>query len=344
MTEQPLTDRQHRILRYLVEEYVDSGKPVGSRTLSENFPIEVSSATVRNEMGVLERAGYVEHPHRSAGSVPTDHGYRLYVERYAVSSRLPASDQIMISHQFRQMESQLEGWLQLAASTLAEVAGNLSLVTSPRNRTARLRHFELLSLQPRIGLLILVTQDSSVTQSLIHFDSEVSQETLSELSRRLNSGVANQSASEIRRQIETHDDLERYILEQVVDTLTANDLGQRTEVWHEGIEYIVRQPEFIDGDDMHHIFGLMRGGAMLSLLLPQVRQSRDVQIFIGGENRADELHSYGVVLASYGVSDEVSGLLGIVGPRRMPYERSISSVRYIASLMSDLMSDLYYLK
>lgn len=337
-----MTDRQLQVLRYLVEEYVDSGKPVGSRTLIENFPLDVSSATVRNEMASLERAGYVEHPHRSAGRVPTDLGFRHYVERYAVQSRLSPSEQIMISHQFRQAENQLEGWLQMAASTLAEVAGNLSLVTSPRNRNARLRHFELLSLQPRIGLLILVTQDSSVTQSLIHLEEEVSQGTLSEVSRVLNDKTQNFNASEIYQQMEQHSGLERFVLEQLYDTLTANDRGQRAEVWHEGIEYMVQQPEFSAGPEINQIFGLIRGGALLSLLLPQVKQSSEVQIFIGRENRADELQSYGVVLASYGVDHEVTGLLAIVGPRRMEYERSISSVRYVSELMSDLMSDLYY--
>src|SRR5690606_25873426 len=136
---------------------------------------------------------------------------------------LSPSEQIMISHQFRQAENQLEGWLQMAASTLAEVAGNLSLVTSPRNRNARLRHFELLSLQPRIGLLILVTQDSSVTQSLIHLEEEVSQGTLSEVSRVLNDKTQNFNASEIYQQMEQHSGLERFVLEQLYDTLTAND-------------------------------------------------------------------------------------------------------------------------
>lgn len=339
-----LTDRQHRILRYLVDEYVDTGKPVGSRTLTEMYPLDVSPATVRNEMAVLEELGLIEHPHRSAGSVPTDRGFRLYVERYAATSRLSTSDQIMIRHQFRQVESRLEGWLQLAASVLAEVSGNLSVVTSPRNRAARLRHFELLSLQPRLALLILVTQDSAVTQSMLHFDQPVEQTALSLVADRLNEAFANLTGSEIRTWLSQTSDLDRVVAEQLVAVLSGNDTWQRTDIRHEGLENMVRQPEFVIDSEMHRIFSLIRGGALVSLLLPQLDPSGDVQIFIGRENTSDALQPYGIVMATYGVDEELTGLLGIVGPRRMQYDRSISSVRYMADLMSDLMSDLYYLE
>lgn len=342
--QQQLTDRQHRVLRYLVEEYVDTGKAVGSRTLTDQYPLDVSPATVRNEMAVLEDLGLVEHPHRSAGSIPTDLGFRLYVERYAASSRLPTSDQITIRHQFRQVETRLEGWLQLAASVLAEVSGNLSLVTSPRNREARLRHFELLSLQPRLALLILVTQDSAVTQSMIHFEVPVEQEDLSAVADRLNNLFANHTGAAIHHWIDELDGLDRDVGEQLMRALSGNDTWQRTDIRHEGLEHMVRQPEFVGDSDMHSIFSLIRGGALVSLLLPQIDRSGDVQIFIGRENDSDVLTPYGVVMATYGVDEELTGLLGIIGPRRMHYDRSISSVRYMADLMSDLMSDLYYLE
>lgn len=342
MNHDELTDRQHRILRYLVDEYVETGKPVGSNTLIDNYPLGVSSATVRNEMAVLERLGYIEHPHRSSGRVPTDRGFRLYVERYAASSRLPASDQIMIRHQFRQVESQIDDWLQLAASVLAEVAGNLSIVTSPRNRVVRLRHFELLSLQPRIGLLIVVTHDSAVSQSMIHFEETQEQPELSAVADRLNSYLANKTPDEFWPVLAELDGVDRFVGEQLARTLDVAQQGQRTEVRHDGIEYMVQQPEFTGNTSLRHIFGLMRGGGLLSMLLPQLDDDRGVQIFIGEENVADELQPYGIVVASYGVDREVTGLLGIVGPRRMQYDRSISSVRYMSTVMSDLLEDLYY--
>lgn len=342
MNEHGLTDRQQSVLRFLIEEYVDAGRAVGSRTLTEHYPLSVSSATVRNDMAVLERMGYIKHPHRSSGGVPTDRGFRFYVENYAASSRLPTSDQLMIRHQFRQVETQLDSWMQLAASVLAEVAGNLSVVTSPRNRTARLRHFEVLSLSERRALLILVTQDSSVTQSTIHFDTPVDQRELSAAADRLNQQFENKTVAGIRSAIGTVSGIDRMLGDQLIAALQANESGERTELRHEGVEYIVQQPEFTSDDNLHQIFSLLRGGTLLSVLLPQLSNEQDVQIFIGEENTADILQSYGIVVASYGIDQQVTGLLGIVGPRRMQYRRSISSVRYMADLMSDLMRDLYY--
>lgn len=338
-----LTNRQNRILRYLVEEYVSSGRPVGSKTLIEQYPLNVSSATVRNEMAVLESEGLVEHPHRSAGSIPTDKGLRQYVERYATASSLPTGDQLMIRHQFRQVESQLESWLHLAASVLAEIAGNLSMVTSPRNRQTRLRHFELLSLQPRVALLIVVTQDSAVSQSMIHLDEPVDQEVLSATADRLNAVLNNRTPVEAQEVISSLEDLDQVVASHVLSTLESSRAGERTEVRHEGLEYMVRQPEFQSDDELRGIFGLMRGGALLSLLLPQIDLTASgVQVFIGEENRVNALQPFGIVVSSYGIDERVTGLVGIVGPRRMHYARSISTVRYMADLMSDMMHELYY--
>ncbi|MEZ4521028.1 MAG: heat-inducible transcriptional repressor HrcA [Thermomicrobiales bacterium] len=338
-----LTDRQHLVLRYLVDEYVASGKAVGSKTLVETYPLNVSSATVRNEMAILEQRGYIHHPHRSAGSVPTDRGYRVYVERYARRAHLSSGEQLMIRHQFKQVETQIEAWLQLSAAVLADFAGHLAMVTSPRPRTVRLRHFELLSLQPRIALLIMVTQDSAVTQSVIHVDGEISQATLTETSARLNALLENQTATEMQRVIPELSGFEAVVAEQIVTTLKAGDSGARTEIMHEGLEHMVRQPEFLESERMHRIVTLLRGGALLTMLLPQIDESgRDVQVFIGEEIQADPLRPYGIVIGSYGLDADASGLIGIVGPTRMYYERSISTVRYMADLMSDMMQELYY--
>jgi heat-inducible transcriptional repressor len=342
MEKQDLTARQQVILRFLVDEYVVSGRAVGSNTLIERYPLNVSSATVRNEMVALERMGYIHHPHTSSGRVPTDLGYRYYVEHFAHSSTLPQSDQIMIRHQFRQVESQLESWLQLTASVLAEIAGNVSMVTTPHTALSRLRHFELLSLQDRVALLILVTQESSINQAMIHFSSPVNQAELSMAADRLNERLRDLSAPEVSTHLQEMVGIDRAIGQHVVQTLVAAESGERSAVHHEGIEYLVQQPEFSSSEELRPLLDLLRGGSILSALLPQLSEGEGVQIFIGNENVSDELRSFGIVVASYGVGTQIMGLVGIVGPRRMPYERSISSVRYMSQLVSDLMGDLYY--
>jgi len=347
MIEPELTERQATILRSIIQEYVGAGRAVSSQALIDHYPLQVSSATVRNEMAVLERMGLIQQMHTSAGRVPTDKGYRYYVEHYARQSALPVHDQVMIRHQFGQVESQLDRWLQLAASVLSEFTRNVSLVTSPRTTIPRLRHFELLSLQDRAVLLILVTQESTVHQALLHLPDPVSQEELGQVADVLNVLLRDKSADEASIVLLGLTGLQHLVADRAVRTLYGAQTGISTELHYHGLEHALQQPEFNTGQASAQLFDLLRGGALLGELLPQVSNTTTMQagenvfIFIGEENASQGLRPFGVVVATYGVDAEVTGLLGILGPRRMPYDRTISSVRYVAGLMSDLMRDLY---
>jgi len=340
-----LTDRQRAILRMIVQDYVGSGRAVGSKSLTERYAIGVSSATIRNEMAGLEAGGYVQHLHTSGGRVPTDRGYRYFVHHLMDEVDLPSADQIMISHQFRQVELQLEQWVELAAAVLAEAAGNVSVVTAPRTVVPRVRHFELIALQPRVALLILVTSDSAVRQMMLHWPEPTEQEDLSRLADVLVADVRGLTAEEVAARAHGTDDAARFVLDQVHQALRGLDAAERTEVRHSGLENLLSQPEFAGagatGADAHGLLALLRGGAFLGAVLPQLAAQRGVQVFIGDENPADELRRFGVVVSTYGVDGAVTGVLGVVGPTRMAYGRSISSVRYMARLMSDLMAELY---
>lgn len=338
--EQALSDRQRIVLRLLIREYVATGRPVGSKTLADQFPVSVSSATLRNEMVELEEIGFLQQPHTSGGRVPTDRGYRYYVHHLMERTELSAGDQIMIRHQFRQVEAQLDSWIDFAASVLAETAGNVSIVTAPRSAVARLRHFEAISLQPRLALLILVTQESAVRQMMLHLPEDADQATLSQLTDAMVPVMRGLSAEEVEHQRLGATGLAAYILEHVATGLTGMGSVEHTQIRHSGLENILGQPEFA-GAEGHNVLELLRGTSLLGALLPQMTVDDEVQVFIGDENPANSLRRFGVVMATYGINDEVTGLLGVLGPTRMSYWRSISSVRYMARLMSDLMEDLY---
>lgn len=335
-----LTNRQRSVLKLIVQEYVQSGRPVGSKGLTERYAVGVSSATIRHEMAELEAAGYVQALHTSGGRVPTDQGYRYFVHHLMDAIELPAVDQIMIRHQFRQVEVQLEHWVELAATVLAETTGNVSVVTAPRPTIPRLRHFELIGLQPKLALLILVTHESLVRQMMIHWPEAVDQPTLSRLADMLATDVAGLTADEILMRLEGLEGSARFVLTQVMAALRSMEAASQTEVKHSGLQNMLGQPEF-GGADAREMLDLLRGGAFLNAVLPQVESVSDVQVFIGDENPTDELRRFGIVVSTYGVDGEVTGLLAVVGPTRMAYGRSISSVRYMARLMSDLMADLY---
>lgn len=335
-----LTDRQQTVLRLLVQEYVTSGRPVGSKILSELYPGSVSSATIRNEMGALEGIGFLQQPHTSGGRIPTDQGYRYYVHHLMGKPELSNRDQVMIRHQFRQVEAQLDSWVEFAAAVLAETAGTVSIVTAPRTRVARLRHFELISLQPRLALLILVTHESAVRQMMLHLPVDAEQSVLSTLADEVVPIARGQTGTEIAMHAAAASGLVAFILEHIASGMRTMDAVEDTPVRHSGLESILAQPEFA-GVEGYNVLELLRGTSLLGALLPQLNPEQDVQVFIGEENPAAALRRFGVVMATYGIDGEVTGILGVLGPTRMSYWRSISSVRYMSRLMSDLMEDLY---
>lgn len=336
-----LSERQRVVLRHVVREYVATGRPVGSKTLSCIPGVDVSPATIRNEMAALEEYGYLEHLHTSGGRVPTDRGYRYFVANLMGDVELPSSEQLTILHQFRQVELQLEQWIELAAATLARAAGNVSLVSAPLSQAPRLRHIELVALQPRVGLVILVTTDGAVRQVMAHWPEETTQETLSPLADTLTSSLRGLSADEVAARATGTSGLARAALEQISTAMRGLTEARSAPVRHSGLEHVLTQPEFTDAAEAQELLSLLGGSAFLTMMLPRLEEGLGVQVFIGQENPADELRRLGVVVSTYGVDGQIVGVLGVVGPTRMAYDRSISSVRYMARLMSDLMAELH---
>ncbi len=335
-----MTERRQKLLQLLVREYVDTGRPVGSSTLAGRYGSPISSATIRNEMVALELFGYVHQPHTSGGRVPTDLGYRYYVHNLMPNRSLAQSEQVMIRHQFRQVEAQLDSMVDFAASVLSSTSGMASIVTAPRTHVARLRHFELISLQPRLALMILVTQESAVRQMMLHLPEEAEQPLLSAIADRQIGVLRGLSSADIEAQAIAAEGINAFVLQQIAEGLRTMDSVQETPVRHSGIDKMLRQPEFA-GTEGQLVVELMHGSGLLGQLLPQLAPGDDVQVFIGEENPAQALRNFGIVIATYGIDGEVTGIVGVLGPTRMRYWHSIPSVRYMARLMSDLMADLY---
>ncbi len=336
-----LNERQRTILKYIVQEYVRTGRAVGSKTLIQRYQMGVSPATVRNEMGELEELLYLQHPHTSAGRVPTDLGYRYYVEHLLDDLGLPPAEELRIRHQFGQVETQIEAWAKLAASILADVSGNLALVTPPRSRIERLRHVELISLRDQVVLLIVVTQSGNA-QELILTTSEVyAQDALSAISRQLNDEIVNMSARQIQNLNPLSDEFATSVVRRIAEALRLAQQQGQSEVFSEGLDHALQQPEFSQSLIAFRLLDLLRGGAILSALSTQMDFDDEVQVFIGAENGSEDLQKFGVVVSTYGIPSALTGLVGVLGPTRMAYGRSISTVRYMAQLLSDLLESVY---
>jgi heat-inducible transcriptional repressor len=336
-----LTERQRAVLGAVIRGYVARATPVGSKALLAQPGLGVSSATIRHEMALLEREGYLTHPHTSAGRVPTEKGYRYFVEHLMGETELSLEEQRTISHQFHQARLDLEQWVRLSATVLAHSARNAALVTSPKARRSRLKHLELISTGPKAALLVLVLQGGTIRQEIVTALPAFSQEELNRLANELNATLGNLSAEEIRGALPWLGEFPGRVAQCLVGQMEQTNGKESGEVYHEGLAHILRQPEFSHVERVERILELLRRRWFMESLLEEMGTSRGgVQILIGGEGRWVEMEDFSLILSRYGVAQEATGILGILGPTRMPYERCVSVVRYVAGLMTDLLSTL----
>jgi len=346
MSMQDLSHRQQDILGIVVREYVATAKPVGSDTICQSHGLSVSAATIRNEFAALTDMGYLMQPHTSAGRVPTALGYRYFVEKLMQGSELSESEQLLIRHQFHQVSLDLEQWMKLAAAVLAHVSQSASLIAAPQARQVRFRHVELISISELTGLMILVLQDSSVHQQVMMFTSPIGQEELSTVSNKLNAHMANctieQAAAAAPPNLSLeHGNLEAEVTKQVLDVMRSYDLKASRPIYRDGLMHILRQPEFDEIDRARQIVQVLEQNNALEAIFDQAHLMNGVQVLIGGEGKFDDMEGCSIVLSGYGLRGEANGVLGVLGPMRMPYGRAISAVRYVADLMSDLVQRLY---
>jgi heat-inducible transcriptional repressor len=340
-----LTERQKSILRIIVQEYVRTATPVPSEAIPSRYRLGVSPATVRNEMAVLEEKGYISHPHTSAGRVPTDKGYRYFVESLMGEAELPIAERLKIQHQFHQIELEQEEWLHLAAAVLAQAVHNAAVITPPLAAQARFKHLELIAVHDLLALLVLVLQDGTIKQQMLTLSEPMPQEELSPLANKLNASCAGLSREQIAAQDGELTPLERQVTTIILHLMRQLDEKTSSEVYHNGLAYALEQPEFQQAGKAQQVLEVLEQRSLLATVLGQLLLSRPgepgVQVFIGQENPWDELRDYSLVLAPYGLLDEMSGVLGVLGPTRLPYWRAISSVRYMAVILSTLLGEMY---
>ncbi|HEY3342359.1 MAG TPA: heat-inducible transcriptional repressor HrcA [Anaerolineae bacterium] len=335
---QELTPRQQTILNLIVHTYVATAAPVSSRALLEAAGINVSSDTVRNDMALLEELGFLTHPHTSAGRIPTDKGYRYFVERLLGDVELPTDERNTIRHQFHQAKLEMSQWMQLAAAVLARSARGAALVTAPQLDQPRIRHLELISTQSHLVLLILVLQGGNVRQRILTLKEPMDQAALSQAATKLNNVFDGMDFNAIRTKIVDLSDFEADVRNLLTDFM-ADGTPPTQDVYRDGLTEVLQQPEFISQSDARALVNAMEEPNFLKDVLSS--RVGTVQVVIGGEGRWRELSACSMVLARYGVEGFATGTVGVLGPTRMPYGRAISTVRYVADLMSDLVSDLY---
>jgi heat-inducible transcriptional repressor len=337
-----LTERQKTLLLLIIRDYIESAQPVGSKRLAEHYRINFSSATIRNEMAALTEMGYLRQPHTSAGRVPTEEGYRYFVGQMMNQAELPESVQATISHQFHQSQPDVDQWMTLAASILAHQSQGVSVVTAPHTDKAKYKHVELISTQGRQVLMVLVMIGGEVNQQILTLAESVSQERLSQSASRLNGLLAGLSVDVIAALPSRSDALDQDILLLIAQAMRRTADRTSGEIYTDGLSNVLSEPEFAESDEARRALKLFEKHSTLQDLLVRTTTNSNIgglQVLIGGEGEWEELRQCSIVLARYGVPGLATGTLGVLGPMRMSYAKTIPTVRFVAGLLSDLVND-----
>ncbi|MFQ5826695.1 MAG: heat-inducible transcriptional repressor HrcA [Dehalococcoidia bacterium] len=343
-----LATRSQSILKTIVVEYISRATPVPSEFIAQKLGQRLSPATIRHEMARLEEEGFITRPHISSGGIPSDQGYRYYVESLEEAAVVSAAEQRLIQHLFHQVERRLEEWVQLTAAILARLTGNAALITPPKATESHFKHLDLVRVQEFLALLILVIEETKLKKQLLSMDQAVSQEELNVIAHKLNTAYLGLTFSQIallgrasRSFTGEGSPLEKQITQVVLQMMNEDDETQYEEPHLHGIRHILEQPEFAQSRRVLNLIDLLEGGNILRNVLSQAAPGEGVKVIIGQENKEESLRDLSLIITHYGVPAEARGIIGVVGPTRMHYGHNISRVRYMSSVMSQLLNRLH---
>ncbi len=332
--------RSGKILNYIVGQYVSRAIPIPSQVVADDAGLGISPATIRNEMALLEMEGYLIRPHTSAGCIPSDKGYRYYVDSIEAVN-LARDDQRLISHTFHQVEKEIEAWVSLTATLLARMVRNVAVVSLPKSADCRLKHMELIAVQDTKVLMVVVLDGAKVKEKLVTFDEALSQASLALISSKLNSACNGLTAREIGDKKVELSPTEKQATDFLAEIMRSEDTQEYEEPYLEGWHFILNQPEFAHSDQMSSLMELAERRGLLKVIVPFKLSPHGVQVIIGKENKDTAIQNCSVVICRYGLPREASGTIAVVGPTRMPYSRTIPTVYYLSSVLGQLVSGLY---
>jgi heat-inducible transcriptional repressor len=335
-----LTERRKLVLALVIHEYIETAQPVGSAHLVERYNLEISPATVRNELSSLTDAGYLRQPHTSAGRVPSDEGYRYFVRQLMGQTDLPAPTKRTITHQFYQAGRNMDRWMRLAASVLAHQSQAASLVTAPHPQRPTFKHLELIATHGRQVLMVAVFGGGEVRQQMLVLAEPVPQDRLSDTANNLNQVCKGKDRESLLSMIGQLNALEADVVKLIGEEMGRFGTVLAGEVYRDGLTNVLGEPEFAESDVARNALRILEERPLLEDLISRTVLNSGiggVQVLIGGEGTWEELRDCSVILARYGDISLATGTLGVLGPIRMPYGHTISTVRFVAGLLSDLV-------
>ena len=335
-----MRSRTGTVLTRLVSEYIQTATPVGSAALARKAALKVSSATMRNEMAALEEEGYIVRPHISSGAVPSDKGYRFYVQ--SLEEEIGPQPEVAqhVRHHLQRSGKALDGWIQTAAQMLAEIVGCVAMATFPTSARSRVKRIELVQLREFLTLLIVVLQGTRLLQQMLPLAEPVSQDELNAVGNKLSYLFGGLDRSQVNERRSDLSPLEDQVKEGALAMMQEAD-EEAFDPHVEGLRHLLRQPELSEGDRVGALMDVLEERVVLRKVLAEVAERGHVQVIIGSENSVEVLWPFSLVLCPYGLQGEVTGILGVLGPTRLPYFDAIGGVRFLSGVMTDMVMSIH---
>ena len=331
-----LSDRRQIVLRALIEEYIARALPVGSRTLVERYNLGISSATVRNELSLLEEMGYLAQPHTSAGRIPTDFGYRAFVDEL-LSESDPDNGEDALARELRESASDLDDLMDRTSQALARFTDCMTLLVPPRILSVDIRLVNLVLLTPQRLLIVIVTEDGQVFDRQMDLPRDYSQDEIGKTQEALNNILVGTSLSSTSGELPlgasgVHDDLFRMVMAEILACLKDQNAIKAHPL---GISHLLGKPEFSDSSCLMPVLEELEGDTMLLRVFNDAAASEEPVVRIGHENDSEALSGVSLIANRFGEAEH-SGLILIVGPTRMDYSQVLKAVRAARNVLKDL--------
>ena len=336
-----LTDRQHIILKAIIQNYLETGEPVGSRTLSKSTDLNLSSATIRNEMADLEDMGYIFQPHTSAGRIPSDKGYRLYVDMLMADKEQELSD---LKNVVLEKSDKVDKVLKQAARVLANNTNYATMISAPINHKNTLKFIQLSQVDPAQIVAVIVMTGNVIKNKIIEVDEELGNETMLKLNMLLNTSLNGMSIEEInlgliarlKEQAGIHSKVISDVLDAVADIIHVED---DMEIYTCGATNIFKYPELSDKQSAQEIISAFEEKQQLAELVTETLSNEEntgIQVYIGDETPVKTMKDCSVVTATYELGEGMRGTIGIIGPKRMDYEHVMKTLQTLKNELDTL--------
>ncbi|MFO7295089.1 MAG: heat-inducible transcriptional repressor HrcA [Caldicoprobacter sp.] len=340
-----LGKRKLQILQAVIDDYICSGEPVGSRTIAKKYGMGISPATIRNEMSDLEEMGYLHQPHTSAGRIPSDKAYRLYVDKLMKIRMLTAVEAEHIKKIYEQKTTEIEKIIEQVAKVLSDITNYTSVVLGPQLNKILIKRIQLIPVEGQYTLLVVVTSAGIIKDTIIRVPADIDPGYLDRVSNMLTEHYRDKTFAEVDinsiQDVQKEMSKQREFFNSLIDALTESIAQkEQTEVYLGGTTNIFNFPEYRDIMKARTFLSFMEQKNLLYNLLSKY-DKQGVRVIIGTENEYEQMKECSIVMATYSIGDKVLGTLGLIGPTRMEYSKAVSVVRYVGETVSKYLTSLF---